>query len=198
MDPELARDLGVMPKKGSAAYERMEFPRHYEKLNELPRPLHYRYGAERLPLENSEAVRGFLQARWHSSVDQLETVLSAESYLQDIFFASVDRALPDRDFRIVASTAVNAVVALLRRKRQLLVVEGAAQLSTATLQQKRTARALRNAYKAEASDRLVSDPTLVAQVTKIKEEQMKAEAKAAANGSIEKPREPKEAPGPSK
>ena len=175
--------LGNVPEKGTAEEKELVFPRHYDTFNELPRSKQFRRGCERLDVGHDTAMQGFARAKYWQSMSELETLMTVESYLQDVYFAGGDSLVDDQVFRLSACHALNYIIAVLRRKRQMLRLEGNAQRANATVAQKKAARALRKAYDSEASDRLVSDPTLTKQLQQIHTETLKAEAKAAASGT---------------
>ena len=187
---DMTKELGDVPKKGSAAEATLVFPRHYEALNELPRPVGFRRGCERLDLRDRQEAIGFLEKKWFHSYDQLETVWSAESYLQDIFFCALDASVGFEEYRAMSKTAVNYVIALLRQKRQLLCFEGLAAGRNADKYQQKISQSLRNKYNMYAMESQVTDPTLKMHLEQQYSELLKAESKRAAGKISDKKENP--------
>lgn len=181
---DVKKNLGVVPKKGSPEEQALVFPRHYERLNEIPRPVDFRRGCERMKIENLLAVQGFMQKKYFPSYDQLETMYSINSYLQDIFFASGDPSVTDAEYRLTTAHAVNSLIALARKKTQILVAEGEAAHSSAQPPTIRLAASLRGLWASEGVARGVTDPILRSHMDDVVKETMKAEAKQAAQRGV--------------
>ena len=198
IEQEFIDAMGVLPEKGTAAEKELVFPRHYAKINELPRAPHNRRGAERLDVGERPSVKGFLHAGRLHQVQEVEVLVSVESYLQDMYFASVDTTVDRLDFRIEVVAALSGVIGLVRRRRQLLEIEGRAFLPSASLHDRAAAKSLRNLWQSETSSRAITDETLKGQLKKMGEELIKAEAKSVATASGRKKIPPKDKKKPPK
>ena len=125
---ELVVQNGRIFPLGSTEERALKFPLHYPQTL-IRRPIRQARGWQPLDSTQDPAANGFREANNAAAVLEFSLIRAYESYVSDLGLASLNPKLTDGEFREQATNALSWLFNSLRKRRQVLEVEGRAKMS---------------------------------------------------------------------